>query len=69
MKDTTYYDVLQVPTDASPAQIRKAYYLLAMKYHPDKNPNDREAEEKVLCSTNNSLNSSLKLTKYYPMTN
>lgn len=42
----TYYDLLQVPHDATSSQIRKQYYLMAMKYHPDKNPDDPEAEAK-----------------------
>lgn len=32
-----YYDVLGVPRDANPKQIKDAYYKLAMKHHPDKN--------------------------------
>jgi DnaJ-domain-containing protein 1 len=41
-----YYDILQVKADATAAQIKKAYYVLAMKCHPDKNPDDPLAEEK-----------------------
>ena len=45
MSKRDYYKVLDVPKTATEAEIKKAYRRLAMNYHPDRHPTDREAEE------------------------
>ena len=41
-----YYEILGLSKSASDSEIKSSYRKLAMKYHPDRNPGDKKAEEK-----------------------
>lgn len=45
MIELDYYEVLEVSKDCSGAELKKSYRKLAMKFHPDRNPDDKEAED------------------------
>ncbi len=47
MATRDYYEVLGISKDADEATIKKAYRELAMKYHPDRNPVDNQAYERM----------------------
>ncbi len=46
MEEKNYYNILGVSKDATEDQVKKSYRKIAMQYHPDRNPGDKEAEEK-----------------------
>ena len=66
VKFRDYYEILGVPRNAKDEDIKKAYRKLARKYHPDFNPNNKQAEEKFkeLQEANDVLGDPAKRRKY-----
>jgi curved DNA-binding protein len=66
MADKDYYKTLGVDKKASQAEIKKAFRKLAVKHHPDKNPNDKQSESKfhAINEANNVLSDVEKRKKY-----
>jgi curved DNA-binding protein len=66
MAFTDYYKILEVPKNASTEDIKKAYRKLARKYHPDLNPNDKEANKRfqLINEANEVLSDPEKRKKY-----
>ena len=66
MSKRDYYEVLGLDRGAQEGDLKKAYRRLAMKYHPDRNPDDPEAEEKFK-EASEAYRSSLILKNARPM--
>lgn len=66
MEYKDYYKILGIDKKATPEQIKKAYRKLAVQYHPDKNPGNKEAEEKfkLINEANEVLGDPEKRRKY-----
>jgi curved DNA-binding protein len=66
MAFTDYYKILEVPKNASAEDVKKAYRRLARKYHPDLNPNDKEANKRfqLINEANEVLSDPEKRKKY-----
>src|SRR5438105_13225301 len=66
MQKKDYYDILEVTKGASADQIKAAYRKMALKYHPDRNPDNKAAEDKFKEATEayEVLGDSQKRTQY-----
>ena len=66
-----YYEILGVEKNASKEDIKRAYRKLAKKYHPDKNPGDKQAEEKFkeINEANEVLSDTEKKARYDQISN
>ena len=61
-----YYEILELPRSADATQIRTAFKRLAMQYHPDRNPGNKQAEEifKIVNEAYHTLSDPLKKSRY-----
>ena len=61
-----YYKILGIDKKSTPEEIKKAFRKLAIKYHPDKNPGNKESEEKfkLINEANEVLSDTNKRKKY-----